>query len=382
MTNKTPLEEKLIAEIANDGAISVETLMGRCLGDPLHGYYMGKDPFGRGGDFITAPEVSQMFGEAIGVWLATAWQMMGSPKKINLIELGPGRGTLMADMLRAVNVLPEFAEAIEVHMVDMSPALRKIQGETLKGVPLDVHWHQRFEQVPAGPCLLVANEFFDALAMRQIVRADDGWHERMVELDDSGELAFGVAEKLLANSEVPGWAKDAEVGAIAEISPQRQSVAEQIGSHIAKHGGAALIIDYGHALSFAGDTFQAVYKHKFVDCLHRPGQSDLTSHVDFEELAQGFEAGGAVVHGPRTQQAFLIAMGLRERQAVLKKKAPARARIMLSRQADRLVSDKQMGHLFKVIAVTDVSLGTPHPFGPTSGGPISGEPISGGGTSA
>ena len=368
MTNKTPLQEKLIAEITDDGPISVEKFMNRCLGDPLNGYYMGKDPFGRGGDFITAPEISQMFGEAIGVWLATAWQMMGSPKKVNLVELGPGRGTLMADMLRAANVLPEFSEAIEVHMVDMSPALRKIQGETLKGVPVDVHWHQRFEQVPAGPCLLVANEFFDALAVRQIVRADDGWHERMVGLDEAGELSLMLADKTLANAQVPGWAKDAEVGAIAEISPQRQAVAELIGSHIAKHGGAGLIIDYGHALSFAGDTFQAVYRHKFVDVLHRPGQSDLTSHVDFQELAQGFEEGGAVVHNPRTQQAFLIAMGLREREAVLKKKAPARTRIMLSKQANRLVSDKEMGHLFKVIAVTDVSLGTPHPFGQAESG--------------
>jgi len=363
MNIKTPLEEKLIAEIAQDGPISVEQFMGRCLGDPLYGYYMGKDPFGRGGDFITAPEVSQMFGEAIGVWLATAWQMMGSPKKVHLIELGPGRGTLMADMLRAANVLPEFVEAIEVHMVDMSPALRKVQGETLKGVALDVHWHQRFEQVPAGPSLIVANEFFDALAVRQIVRAEGGWFERMVGVDDAGELCLMLADKPVANAEVPGWAREAEVGAVAEISPQRQAMAEQIGKHITKHGGAGLIIDYGHALSFAGDTFQAVYRHKFVDVLHRPGQSDLTSHVDFQELAKGFEDGGAAVHGPRTQQAFLIAMGLREREAVLKKKAPARTRIMLSKQANRLVSDKEMGHLFKVIAVTDASLGTPHPFG-------------------
>ncbi len=363
MKNRTPLEEQLIAEIKADGPVSVEQFMTSCLGDPKHGYYMGKDPFGRGGDFTTAPEISQMFGEAIGVWFATAWQMMGSPKKVNLVELGPGRGTLMADMLRAVNVLPEFAEAIEVHMVDMSPALRKIQGETLKGVPVDVHWHQRFEQVPGGPTLIVANEFFDALAMKQIVRAGDGWHERVVELDDDGELVLGLADKAVPNADVPFWARGADEGAIAEIAPQRLAVAEQIGAHLARHGGAALVIDYGHALSFVGDTFQAVHKHKFVDVLHRPGQSDLTSHVDFEALGEGFVAGGAVVHGPRTQQAFLIAMGLREREAMLKKKAPARARIMLSRQAERLVSDKQMGHLFKVMAVTDKSLGKPHPFG-------------------
>jgi len=362
MSDRTPLELQLIETIRADGPVSVEQYMTICLGDAKHGYYMGKDPFGRGGDFITAPEVSQMFGEAIGVWLATAWQMMGSPKKVNLVELGPGRGTLMADMLRAVKVLEDFAAAIEVHLVDMSPALRKQQGETLKGLPINVSWHQRFEQVPAGPTMVVANEFFDALAMRQIERADDGWHERMVEVDENGNLALGLAKDTVAKADVPVWASDAKVGEIAETSPQRLAVAEQIGARLAKHNGAALIVDYGHALSFVGDTFQAVRRHKFVDVLHRPGQTDLTSHVDFEALAQGFRAGGAVVHGPRTQQSFLVAMGLREREKTLRKNAGARERIMVSRQAERLVSEKQMGHLFKVIAVTNAGLDKPHPF--------------------
>ena len=363
MSEKTHLEEKLISTIKADGPISVEQYMQNCLGDPEFGYYMGKDPFGRGGDFVTAPEVSQMFGEAIGVWLATAWLMMGKPKKVNLVELGPGRGTLMVDMLRASKVVEEFADAIEVHMVEMSPALRKLQGEALKGVPVDVHWHQRFEQVPAGPCLIVANEFFDALAIRQIVRDGDKWYERMVEVDESDNLTIGVSDEPLTRAEIPGWARDCEDGSIAEISPQRFAMAERIGSHVRKNGGAGLIVDYGHAMSFAGDTFQAVRKHKFVDVLHRPGQSDLTSHVDFQALAEGFEAGGASVHGPRTQRGFLIAMGLREREASLRKNARARERIMLSRQAERLVGEKQMGNLFKVLAITDGTLEEPHPFG-------------------
>ncbi len=375
MKDKTHLEEKLIAIINQDGAISVEQYMETCLGDPEYGYYMGRDPFGRGGDFITAPEVSQMFGEAIGVWFATAWLMMGKPEKINLIELGPGRGTLMVDMLRALKVAEGFAEAVEVHMVEMSSALRKLQGQTLKGLAVDVHWHQRFEQVPAGPCLIIANEFFDALALKQIVRVagnrggnrgenrSENWHERMVEVDDDDKLRFGVAPEPLAKSDVPHWARKAKDGDIAEYSPQRMAMAERIGAHVKKHGGAGLIIDYGHALSFVGDTFQAVHKHKFVDVLHLPGHSDLTSHVDFEALAEGFEAGGAVVHGPRTQRGFLIAMGLREREAALRKNARARERIMLSRQAERLVGEKQMGHLFKVLAITDGTLKEPHPFG-------------------
>lgn len=365
-SERTPLEVLLREMIAKDGPLSVENFMALCLGHAGHGYYMGKDPFGRGGDFITAPEVSQMFGEAIGVWLATAWQVLGSPEKINLIELGPGRGTLMKDILRASNVLPEFARAITVHMVDMSPALRQLQGEALKGAPVDAHWHQRFEQVPAGPCLIVANEFFDALPIRQIERLKDGWHERVVDVGDDDELQLVAGKPVVAAADVPVWAREAEIGAIVEISPIRTSLAERIGAHIARHRGAGLIIDYGHEKSFPGDTFQAVYKHRFVDVLFRPGQVDLTSHVDFEELANAFEAGGAVTHGPRTQRDFLIAMGLREREKTLRKKAPARTRIMLSRQAERLVSEKQMGVLFKVLAVTDKSLGIPHPFGEPS----------------
>ena len=363
MSDKTHLEEKLIAAIKADGPISVENFMTTCLGDPEHGYYMGKDPFGRGGDFVTAPEVSQMFGEAIGVWLATAWMMLGKPPKINLIELGPGRGTLMADMLRAAKVVEEFPDAIEVHMVEMSPALRKQQGETLKGLPVNISWLQVFEQVPSGPCLIVANEFFDALAMKQIIRVGDNWHERMVELDENDNLTSGMSVEPVAKADVPIWARDAADGTIAEFSPQRMAMAERIGAHVKRHGGAGLIVDYGHALSFTGDTFQAVHKHKFVDVLHLPGQSDLTSHVDFQELALGFEAGGATVFGPRTQRAFLVAMGLREREASLRKNAKARERIMVSRQAERLIGEKQMGNLFKVIAITDGTLSEPHPFG-------------------
>lgn len=363
----TPLEDKLIGQIEKDGPISVETYMNACLGDPEYGYYMHGDPFGRGGDFTTAPEVSQMFGEAIGVWFATAWQMMGKPEKFNLIELGPGRGTLMADLLRAANVLPEFAEAIEVHMVDMSPALRQVQGKTLDGVPVHVRFHQRFEQVPAAPSLIVANEFFDALPIRQIIKGEDGWHERVVDVAD-GELVLRASDEVLSMAEVPLWARAAKVGEIAELAPARNDMARQIATFIRRNGGAGLIIDYGHALSFAGDTFQAVRKHKFVDVLDHPGESDLTSHVDFEELAQAFKDGGVNVHGPRTQQAFLFAMGIKERLEMLKKKAPARTRIMLNKQVDRLVSEKQMGHLFKVLSITDPSLGVPHPFEPAHTG--------------
>jgi SAM-dependent MidA family methyltransferase len=361
--SKTPLEQKLIEQIRDGGPIGIDQYMSTCLGDAEFGYYMGKDPFGRGGDFITAPEVSQMFGEAIGVWFATAWQMMGSPEEINLVELGPGRGTLMADILRATKVLDGFEKAVKVHMVEMSPALRKLQGETLKGIPVSVHWHQRIEQVPVGKALYVGNEFFDALPIRQMVFTGGQWVYRVVGLSRAGELELQAGSQAVDRFDIPRWARQANEGDIAEISPARMSVAEQIGSRISRQGGAGLFIDYGHERSFTGETFQAVRKHKFVDVLSRPGHSDLTSHVDFEELAEGFRLGGAVAHELRSQQAFLIAMGLRQREAILKKKASARGRIVLSRQADRLVNEKAMGHLFKVLAITDKSLGTPHPFG-------------------
>jgi len=360
--HQTPLERQLIETIKADGPISIGTYMNACLADAEHGYYMSKDPFGRGGDFITAPEISQMFGEAIGVWFATAWQMMGKPEKVNLIELGPGRGTLMADILRASSVLPEFAKAVSVHLVEISPALRQIQGQTFKNTPVDISWHQKFEQVPAGPSLIIANEFFDALPVSQYVLAADGWHERLVGITEN-KLAFTYGSKLLPEAEIPVWGKNAQEGDFIELSPQRDAIAEQIGSFIAKNGGAGLFIDYGHVKSAPGDTFQAVHKHKFVDCLFRPGKVDITSHVDFQQLAKSFEAGGAKAHSLRTQGQFLIAMGLREREAILKKKAPARTRINLGKQADRLVHEEQMGVLFKVLAVTDKSLGTPHPFG-------------------
>ena len=361
MTEQTPLAAEIRARIEHDGPMGIDTYMGLCLGHPQHGYYMSRDPFGRGGDFITAPEVSQMFGEAIGVWLATAWQMMGLPKNVRLVELGPGRGTLMADMLRAMKVLPALREAVDVHFVEISPALRAAQEKTMKEQGVRAHWHEQLDDVPDGPAMIVANEFFDAIPVRQLVLADDGWHERVVVIDENGALAFGIGKR----EKAPDWAAGAEpeAGSIVEISPQRAAIARAVGARLAGAGGVGLIVDYGHALSFAGETLQAVYRHKFTDVLSMPGQVDITSHVDFQELAKAFEEGGAKTHGPRTQRAFLYAMGIREREKALKKNAPARARIMLSRQAERLVSETQMGNLFKVLAVTHASLGIPHPFG-------------------
>lgn len=353
-TSISKTANKIIAMIENDGPVTLERYMQLC----VDAYYGGSEPFGRSGDYITAPEVSQMFGEAIGVWMATAWQMLGSPKKCNLVELGPGRGTLMADILRTVKILPGLTETLQLHLVETSYKLRDMQKQKLEEFGVTVCFHDSFASIPANPSLFVANEFFDALPIRQLIKTGDVWRERMIGFEN-GELAFAAGDIV----EKPEWAGDGNDGDIIEISQARQRAASMIAEHVAANGGAGLIIDYGHEKSVAGDTFQAVSKHKFVDVLQMPGSCDVTAHVDFEQLGKDLVAGGAEIHGPKSQGEFLIAMGLREREAMLKKKAPARVRINLSRQAARLVSDKQMGLLFKVLAVTSHGLGKPHPFG-------------------
>ncbi len=356
------LDAELKAMIAADGPLGIDTYMTLCLTHPRHGYYMGRDPFGRGGDFITAPEVSQMFGELIGVWCAAAWRMMDAPEAVNLVELGPGRGTLMADMVRAARVMPGLEDALKLHLVEVSPALTAMQQKTLESAGLEATWHQRFEDVPAGPLLVVANEFLDALPVRQFVRLGDGFRERVVGLDEAGALCFGVVGDGVADEQMPDWAGAAPEGAVIEISPAREAVAEAIGARLAHENGAALIIDYGYTTSGPGDTLQAVKKHRPADVLAQPGEADLTAHVDFAATGRALVRGGAKVHGPITQGGFLMGMGLKEREEVLKKRADQRQRIVIARAAQRLAAGAGMGQLFKVIAASHPELGNPHPF--------------------
>jgi NADH dehydrogenase [ubiquinone] 1 alpha subcomplex assembly factor 7 len=364
----TPLAQIMTDMIAADGPMPVDRFFALALGHPEHGYYMGRDPFGRAGDFITAPEVSQMFGELIGIWCAAGWQMMDAPAEWNLIELGPGRGTLMADAIRACSVMPGLRDGMTVHLVEMSPELRKVQGETLKRAGAEPVWHDRLEDVPDAPSLIIANEFFDALPIQQIQKQTGRWHERVVGLGEDGALAFGVAADAVPVALVPAWAKDADDGAIAELSPVRETAAKEIGRRITQHMGAALIIDYGHTHSGVGDTLQAIAKHQFADVLARPGEADITSHVDFEALSVAITSQGAKAYGPVTQGEFLVKMGLREREEMLRKRADARARIRLSKGAQRLVAGNQMGQLFKVLAVTHPDMPKPAPFNVDTGG--------------
>jgi len=345
----TPLEKLLRQMIEQEGPMRLDRYMGLCLGHPQHGYYMTRDPLGEAGDFVTAPEISQMFGELIGIWCATQWQAMGSPRSFNLIELGPGRGSLMADALRAGKVMPGFVPAAHVHLVEMSPVLRRMQQEKLGAL---VTWHDSLTAVPGGPAIIIANEFFDALPIRQFEWRQGHCFERWVGLGEGG-LAIGLAPVKDAHA-----MQAAGESLVIEDGGARNAVAAEIGARLKAAPGAALIVDYGHVRSAPGDTLQAVRQHRFVDILDRPGEADLTAHVDFESLSKALAASGASVHGPITQGAFLQAMGLAERVRVLGSTAGA----TVEEAGERLAGDAQMGNLFKVLAATSPDLAIPYPF--------------------
>ena len=353
----TPLETELRRLIAIDGPLDVARYVALCLGHPLHGYYMARDPLGRAGDFVTAPEVSQMFGELIGLWAAATWQAMGAPAPVRLIELGPGRGTLMADALRAANIMPEFRAALTVHLVETSPRLIARQRETLPGLDIPLAWHRDLGEVPEGPAIIIANEFFDALPVHQAVKAPDGWHVRMVGLTGD-RLAFAASPDPMPGFErvLPEALRAAPDGAIYEWRDDH--VAAGLAERLVREGGAALIIDYGHTMSAAGDTLQAVRGHRFADPLADPGLADLTAHVDFAALARAAERAGARTHGPVTQSAFLHRLGIVERAERLKAGATTLQVVGIEAALDRLVGREAMGDLFKVLAIADPKLET------------------------
>ena len=234
----TPMERELREMIAVDGPVPVERYMSLCLSHPEHGYYMARDPFGRGGDFTTAPEVSQVFGELIGIWCLSTWQVLGAPEPVHVIELGPGRGALMADLLRAAKIMPGFAEAVHVHLVETSPVLRAMQENSLAASGYQIAWHDHISDVPAGPSLIVGNEFLDALPVRQLQRGAVGWHERQVGLDGEDTLCIGLGADILPAAVVPDWAGDAPRGAIAEIAPVRDAYCRAIAARLAAYHGA------------------------------------------------------------------------------------------------------------------------------------------------
>jgi SAM-dependent MidA family methyltransferase len=353
------LQAELKKLIASSGPMPVWRYMELCLTHPRYGYYVSRDPLGREGDFTTSPEISQMFGELLGLWAASVWRAMDSPQTLRLIELGPGRGTLMADALRAMRVLPPLYQALDVHLVEINPVLREKQRATLSDMR-NIAWHDRLDDVPSGASVILANEFFDVLPVHQMVKREDGWHERAIEIASDGALAFGAVAEPIPRFEVllPPLARAAPVGAVFEWRPDTEIM--QIATRLRAEGGAALIIDYGHTRSDAGDTFQAIARHSFADPLQNPGLADITAHVDFEALARAAEDVGARVHGPVSQGEFLRRLGIEQRAAALMAKAAPEVAADISGALKRLTEGGRggMGAMFKVLAVSDPRLET------------------------
>ncbi|MDJ0609623.1 MAG: SAM-dependent methyltransferase [Kiloniellales bacterium] len=352
----TPLGRRIARRIALHGPITVAEYMAQVLTDSAEGYYMTGDPFGRSGDFTTAPEISQMFGELFGLWCTEIWRRMGAPAPFRFVELGPGRGTMMADMLRAAQVAPGFVESAEIHLVEVSPALRKCQAERLAA--FRPSWHNELAGVPDGPMILVANEFLDALPIRQLTRAETGWCERMVVADAEESLGFALAPPSAAAQHlVPPALREAEPGQMIEVSPAGHTLVGDIAGRVGRDGGAAILIDFGPAQSRTGESLQAVRRHAAHDVLTQPGTADLTAHVDFASLAQTARTAGAAVYGPIAQGRFLRRLGLDVRaDALLKQATEAQARDIEAARR-RLSDSEEMGDLFKVLAIAAPALG-------------------------
>ena len=359
MTEPSPLQDEIKRLIKSAGPMPVWRYMQLCLTHPLYGYYISRDPLGREGDFTTAPEVSQMFGELLGLWAASVWRAIDSPPVLHLIELGPGRGTMMADALRALRVLPPLYQALQVHLVEINPVLREKQKAMLSNAR-SITWHDSLDTVPVGPSVILANEYFDVLPIHQVVKRESGWHERTVEITADDQLMFGASVEPLPRFEVllPPLVRAAPKGAVFEWRPDTEMM--KIASRVRDHGGAALIIDYGHLRSDAGDTLQAIARHSFADPLKDPGQADVTAHVDFQALGRAAEDVGARVHGPVSQGEFLKRLGIETRAVTLMAKATPEISEDVSGALKRLTDSGRggMGSMFKVIGISDPAIPT------------------------
>ena len=345
------LRRRLVDRISAVGPITVAEFMSTCLHDPDGGYYASRPRLGADGDFITAPHVSQMFGELIGLWTAEAWARLGRPSTFRLIEVGPGDGTLMVDALRAGRVAPGFLEAAQILLVETSLPLRQRQAEALSGVPVD--WRSSLNEIEDdAPVILIANEFLDCLPIRQAVRVDDGWCERRIGLGIGETLMFVEAEPR------PEIFHEAPSGAICEWSPDLVAAGAAIGGLIARSGGAALMVDYGRAEPGLGDTLQALRAHRKESPLAHPGCADLTAHVDFPAFLASAERSGARAMPLVSQGVFLRRLGVETRAATLSAAHPDQA-AKVARQLERLTAADQMGDLFKVACLTSSGLDAP-----------------------
>lgn len=337
------LTDHLLTRIRRTGPLTIADYMAECLLHPALGYYTTRDPLGAAGDFTTAPEISQMFGELIGLSLAQCWLDQGAPKPFILAEAGPGRGTLMADILRATRAVPGFHDAMRLHLIEASPTLRAAQSERLSQYgPV---WLDDITALPSGPLFFVANEFFDALPIRQFVRDGDSWHERRVTETD-GQLSFALTDATPISA-LDDRLSDTKDGDLIETCAPATAISAQIGARIAQHGGAALIVDYGDWRSL-GDTLQALHKHQHSDPLDNPGQADLTAHVDFEALAIAVPCKYTRL---TAQGVFLERLGITQRAQTLAQQLSGPALDSLVAAHRRLTHPSEMGTLFKVIGL-------------------------------
>ncbi len=351
------LRQRIVDLIRQEGPISIERYMALALGDPQHGYYMTRDPLGASGDFTTSPEISQMFGELIGLWCADLWLRAGQPS-LSLVELGPGRGTLMSDVLRATRAVTGFHDALQVTLVEMSPVLGDIQRQNLTDAHPRIEWVPTIASLPQKPTIILANEFFDALPIRQFQKRNQSWHECLIGADEDGALVYGLASEPMKMSG-PGGTE----GDILEYAPISETIIRDLALHLVKQGGAGLVIDYGYTRSGFGDTLQALKAHEFVNPLDNPGEADLTVHVNFEALEHAAKQGGARTHGPITQADLLDRLGIETRaDTLIRKASPQQAKDIQSAR-DRLTEPtaKGMGQLFKALALS-------HPEWPTPAG--------------
>jgi SAM-dependent MidA family methyltransferase len=339
------LAQQIDTQIRTTGPISLATYMGLCLTHPRQGYYAVGRPIGADGDFITAPEISQMFGELIGFFFVNLWQQMGQPTSFTLLELGPGRGTLMQDALRAAGKADGFEDALHLQLYDSNTLLRAEQEKRLGGY--SPYWATEIDAVSDDPLFVVANEFFDALPIKQFVKTDDGWHERLVGMRD-GQRAFGLSPTPIADSAAPAEVHGAFAGEVLELSPAAVETMQRLARKVAVQGGAILALDYGYERTQTGETLQAVKSHAFADPLEAPGEADISAHVNFQVLADAARAAGLATAPFAKQGEWLLKLGLGERAKALARANPSEAG-NIARAIERLTSPQQMGTLFKVL---------------------------------
>ena len=359
--NAPSLAQKIARRIRQEGPLSLAAFMAMALHDPEQGYYARCDPIGRSGDFTTAPEISQIFGELLGLCCANWWQRSGRPDAVILAELGPGRGVLMQDFLRAAAGVPEFRRALRLHLVEASPVLRAEQQQRLAAA--EPRFAGGFDELPDGPLILLANEFLDALPIRQLVRGRADWAERMIGLKAEGRFAFVESpESPALTLLVPPALRDSPAGSVVEICPAAAALAAGLGERLARGPGLALFIDYGYFPRAPGPTLAALRHHQPANLFDEPGGADLSAHVDFAALATAAQAAGAVVLGPVSQRDFLLALRAEARLAALSARASPDQRSGLASGLNRLIDPAQMGTLFKVLGLTSPGLPAPTGF--------------------